>query len=72
MGSGCDGTYVTAEWLESCINKCCGGCGCILTFDIDDDKNVTSDITAQRLDNALPHSIDNIIPMCIHCNCSNK
>ena len=57
-------------WKTALISG--GGCGCNLTFDIDDDKNVTSDTTAQRLDNALPHSIDNIIPMCIHCNVANK
>ena len=67
--------FVNVKWLESCINKCCGGCGCDFSFDVidvDDDVKVESDITAQRLDNSLPHYISNIIPMCINCNCSNK
>ena len=67
--------FVNVKWLSNCINKCCGGCGCDFSFDVidvDDDVKVESDITAQRLDNSLPHYINNIIPMCINCNCSNK
>ena len=58
----------------NCINKCCGGCGCNLSVDVDETNyfHVESDITAQRLDNALPHYINNIVPMCINCNRSNK
>ena len=64
--------YVNVKWLENCVGKCCGGCGCNLTLDIDDNYYVESDITAQRLDNSIPHYISNIIPMCKNCNCSNK
>lgn len=64
--------YITINWLKNCINKNCGCCGNKFTIDIDDDYNVSSDITAQRIDNSLPHIIDNIEPMCIICNCSNK
>ena len=58
--------------MKSCINSWCGGCGNKFSLDIDDDLNVTSDITAQRIDNSLPHIFDNIEPMCVICNCSNK
>jgi len=64
--------FVNVKWLESCINKCCSGCGCHFSLDFDEDFRVESDITAQKLDNSLPHYINNIIPMCINCNCSNK
>ena len=66
--------FVNVEWLMNCINKCCGGCGCEFSIDVDENNyfHVESDITAQRLDNALPHDINNIVPMCINCNCSNK
>ena len=66
------GNYVSIRWLKRCINKCCGGCGNEFTLDIDDNLNVTSDITAQRIDNSLPHIFGNIEPMCVICNCSNK
>jgi hypothetical protein len=67
--------FVNVEWLKNCIGKRCGGCGCDFSFeviDVDDDVKVESDITAQRLDNAIPHYLSNIIPMCRNCNCSNK
>jgi len=64
--------YINISWLKNCINRCCGGFGNKFTLDIDDNLNVTSDITAQRIDNSLPHSLDNIEPMCVICNCSNK
>ena len=67
----CD-QYVSISWLRNCINMCCGGCGNDFTLDIDDSLNVTSYITAQRIDNSLPHSLDNIEPMCVISNCSNK
>jgi hypothetical protein len=80
LGGGCGMTYdfkeefVNVDWLMNCINKCCGGCGCDFSIDVDETNyfHVESDITAQRLDNALPHYINNIIPKCINCNRSNK
>ena len=67
----CD-KYINIKWLKNCINSCCGGCGNNFSLDIDDNFNVSSDITAQRLDNTLPHILNNIEPMCVICNCSNK
>ena len=64
--------YVNVEWLRSCLSKSCS-CGDV--FEITNNKNViTSNITANRIDNDLSHTIDNIIPMCIICNqsLSNK
>ena len=66
------GNYINVNWLKSCINTTCGCCGNKFTIDIDDNYNVSSDITAQRIDNTLPHNLNNIEPMCIVCNCSNK
>ena len=67
-----DCEYINVNWLKKCINSSCGGCGNKLTLDIDDNLNVSSDINAQRIDNSLPHILDNIEPMCVICNCSNK
>ena len=67
-----DEPFVDVKWLTNCIGKHCGGCGCNLFLDFDEEFNVSSDITAQRLDNAIPHYISNIIPMCIHCNVCSK
>jgi len=60
--------YVNVEWLRSCLGK---SCNCGLVFEIiNNNNNITSNITANRLDNDLSHSIYNIIPMCITCNTS--
>ena len=67
-----ENNYVNVEWLRKCIGSCCGGCGNHLTLELIDDTMISSDITAQRLDNSLPHYLDNIEPMCVICNCSNK
>ena len=67
----CD-QYININWLKNCINKSCGCCANKFTLDVNDNYNVSSDITAQRLDNSLPHYSDNIEPMCVICNCSNK
>jgi hypothetical protein len=61
--------YVTVDWLMNCINKRCDHCGCNLELNLDSGYPC-SNITAQRVDNSLSHSLDNIIPMCKICNCS--
>ena len=62
--------YVTPEWLDSCANKICSGkCNNMLYVHFRDGNTYTN-ITAQRLDNSLYHTLDNIQPMCKNCNCS--
>ena len=53
----------------SCLGKSCSGCGEALIY-----ERGVSNITAQRIDNTIGHEIDNIIPLCLFCNCalSNK
>jgi hypothetical protein len=65
--------YVSVDWLMKCINEPCYECGCNLELNFDSGFP-TSNITAQRLDNSLDHNLDNIVPMCVVCNCalSNK
>ena len=61
--------YVNVEWLSKCIGKKCGRCQTGLYCDVD---NADCNITAQRIDNSLCHSIDNIIPYCVNCNVSQS
>jgi len=65
---GC--SYVTTGWLRDCLGKSCGNCGDCLTYDCDENHKITSNLTAQRIDNSLPHTTDNIVPYCAFCNCS--
>ena len=63
--------YVHVEWLSKCIGKKCGSCQTLLYCDVNN-NNADCNITAQRLDNSLCHSIDNIIPYCVNCNVSQS
>ena len=65
--------YVTAEWLMKAVKKPCSCCGSDFYISCDT-GNVNSNITADRIDNSIGHSLDNIVPMCKFCNCckSNK
>jgi hypothetical protein len=65
--------FVNIEWLTSCINQTCRGKKCnntILYVDIDSNDYISSNITANRINNQEAHHLDNIEPMCITCNCS--
>jgi hypothetical protein len=61
--------YVDVDWLMKCINKHCDHCGCNLELNFDNGF-ISSNITAQRTNNDICHSLDNIVPMCVVCNCS--
>ena len=61
--------YVTAEVLESYANRNCFNCGTHLYLDFKD-GNTVSNITADRIDCSLSHTLDNIRPCCRSCNCS--
>jgi hypothetical protein len=66
-----EASYVFVGWLRDCIGKSCNSCGDCLTYEYDDEKRtITSNLTAQRIDNSLPHTMDNIVPYCTFCNCS--
>ena len=66
--------YVTVGWLMKAFGSCCGNCGDVLTYTIDDDGKIETTLTAQRMDNTAVHQLDNILPYCKWCNCamSNK
>ena len=57
----------------NCFSSSCRSCGCDSQFKIGP-NGVTSNLTAQRIDNTLGREINNIIPYCDSCNCeqSNK
>jgi len=60
-------SYLTPEWLKAQYGKNCSGCGDCLTFEIKGIQ-VLSNLTADRFDNGLDHSLDNIVPLCCSCN----
>ena len=63
--------YVNVEWFKTNIKNQCNYCGC--GFSISMNKgNVITNLSAQRINNENAHSLDNIIPYCVRCNCSCK
>ena len=61
--------YIDANWCLRHFKGCCGNCGVKFNLDTRAGK-MSSNFTAQRVDNALGHSIDNCEAWCCHCNAS--
>ena len=64
--------YITGDWFMSKtkVNSCCSNCGDVsVSFD---HGAIRSNITAQRNDNSICHTVDNCILMCCTCNVSIK
>jgi hypothetical protein len=59
--------FITVQWLKDQYGKTCPGCGDCLTFEMVGGK-VESNLTADRLDNDLENTLDNITPLCCTCN----
>ena len=63
--------YVDVEWCMERMRGTCGKCGC--DFHIEKKKGfMSSNFTAQRLDNNFSHTKDNCQAFCVYCNCSSK
>ena len=63
--------YVDWEWYEKEFekNQCCHHCQKGFEWKVDKDKNITSDITFDRIDDSQCHSKGNLVLSCWHCNC---
>ena len=61
--------YITVDWLKSCYGKACCNCGDSFIFEVKHSRP-TSNLTADRKDNSIAHTIDNVAPLCITCNTS--
>jgi len=64
--------YVNFNWFETEFGKhnCCTHCQNGFEFMIDKDKNISSDMTFDRIDDSICHSKDNLVLSCLHCNIS--
>ena len=63
--------YVNTQWFMDNITNQCNYCGCGFTLSINK-GNVTTNLTCQRVDNEIIHTLDNCIAYCKRCNCSCK
>lgn len=51
---------LTADWIvEHIFNEPCHYCG----------ESDWHELGCDRIDNSLPHTPDNVVPCCYHCNC---
>ena len=66
--------YVTASWIMSQYKAkpTCSYCYAGFDIDFDDDHYMTSNLSVDRIDNELPHTISNCCLACVHCNVTKK
>ena len=62
--------YITMDWLKKCFGT---NCKCGVEFIYEYTKgNITSNLTADRIDNDEDHNLCNIKPLCVLCNTSKS
>ena len=67
--------YINEDWIFNQIEKYgtyCKFCNINMSLYIDDENNVKSNITVDRIDNKLSHVKTNCQLCCLHCNVSKK
>ena len=69
MGRLHEGEYVDASWFQEIMKKktLCK-CGKPFYITTKDNGMMTTNLTANRIDNAFPHLVINIQAMCLDCN----
>ena len=62
-----DSSFITKEWLMSCVGKACESCGDCLTYSRSPRK-LDCNLTAQRVCNSEARHLDNVVPYRVYCN----
>ena len=66
-----DENYIDAEWCLKRMRGHCQKCG--KGFELETKRGkLCGNFTAQRIDNALSHTVDDCIVWCLYCNCSAR
>ena len=60
--------YIDLKWCVDNFKNGCGKCGVRFDFDKFNGK-MSSNFTAQRLENSIGHTKDNCVSWCRYCNC---
>ena len=61
--------YIDEHWCLKHFHGCCAHCSVKFYIEMKAGK-LSTNFTAQRLDNTICHSVDNCTPYCKYCNCS--
>ena len=64
-----DENHIDAEWCLKRMRNNCQKCGKAFELGTKQGK-LCSNFTAQRIDNALSHTVDDCSAWCLYCNCS--
>ena len=69
-----DKDYITEGWIGDQFMKNPQCCLCSKSFElsINENNDVISDLTVDRINNNLPHIKNNCRLACLHCNCSKR
>jgi hypothetical protein len=60
--------YINSEWFMDRLGATCNMCNCELIYNIQATGAITSNITADRIDNNISHSLNNCKLCCVRCN----
>ena len=61
--------YIDEQWCLNHFHGRCAHCGVKFYIEMKAGK-LSTNMTAQRQDNTICHSVDNCTPYCKYCNCS--
>ena len=64
--------YINSNWFFDNLDETCNICKCELTYKLHGNGTITSNITADRINNNICHSIDNCKICCVRCNTSKS
>ena len=73
-----DENLVNKNWFKQYYGRSCPGwrdaCGITFTFEITDISKGRGkgNLTADRIRDDQPHTLDNVQPLCIACNCNKS
>jgi hypothetical protein len=62
--------YITRDWFLDSVGKTCNACKCEFIYIIHANSWVAANITADRINNNISHSLDNCKICCVMCNAS--
>ena len=64
--------YITSDWFCDNLGATCNICKCELIYNIHANGAVSSNITADRINNNICHSLNNCKICCVRCNASKS
>jgi hypothetical protein len=64
--------YINSDWFFDKLGATCNRCNGELIYNIGANGAITSNITADRIDNNIGHSLSNCKICCVRCNASKS